>query len=160
LDTRPLNDRFGPCTMSDCASTVQIVHGGKNPIEIKDVHSEKPYPPNPPHPGGNSVYPRFGNPSRGSVHHPHTSPDGGCADRAPHDARPAQGMHCAPIVQIVQNSVSPVDKSIVSNTDQSPVIDFARQLRSRFGQGVRLTFHVELERTQGRQPYWWGCFDA
>jgi hypothetical protein len=47
------------------------------------------------------------------------------------------------------------NQQIVSNTDQSPVITLARSLRSRFGQGVRLTFYVEPERTQGRQPYWW-----
>jgi hypothetical protein len=49
---------------------------------------------------------------------------------------------------------------VVSIEQQSPVITLARQLRSRFGQGVRLTFHVDQGRTQGRQPYWWGCVDA
>lgn len=94
----------------------------------------------------------------GPLHNMH-NPKGYCANCAS-DTAVAQPVHSAPDVPIVHTKAAPVDNSIVSNMNQSEVIDFARRLRSRFGQGVRLTFHVEPERTQGRQPYWWGVFDA
>lgn len=77
------------------------------------------------------MYPRNSEPSRGSAHRPHTSPDGGCADRAPHNAQDAQGMHSAPIVQIVH-------QGFVSNVNQSDITDWARTFRKRFGQQVKL----------------------
>ena len=68
-------------------------------------------------------------------------------------------MHCAPIVQIVHDTVAPVKQSVVSIVHQSDLITFARKLRERFGQGVSLKFHVEHGKPpQGRQPYWWGVF--
>jgi hypothetical protein len=63
-------------------------------------------------------------------------------------------------VQVNGNeSVAPVKQSIVSNENQCDVVTFAKKLRDRFGLGVKLTFHVESGRTQGREPSWWNIHE-
>jgi len=55
-------------------------------------------------------------------------------------------------------SVAPAKQSVVSIAHQSDLITFAQKLRARFGDGVKLRYVQTPDGSQGRQPYWWGCF--